>query len=84
LEVWNQFLELLAGGYISGINREQGAFQALNFLIITAPRPSSNSVAGSGQPACKDVIEYILEHKTVEDLEKRIEAIEQRLTDKRN
>ena len=25
---------------------EQGAFQALNFLIITAPRPSSKSVAG--------------------------------------
>ncbi|MGD1043505.1 MAG: hypothetical protein ABR913_10680 [Sedimentisphaerales bacterium] len=29
--------------------------------------------------ACKDVIEYILEHKTVEDLTKRIETIEQRL-----
>ena len=29
--------------------------------------------------ACKDVIEYILEHKTVEDLENRIEAIEQKL-----
>jgi hypothetical protein len=33
--------------------------------------------------ACKDVIEYILEHKAVEDLESRIEAIEQRLSDKR-
>ncbi|MGD0572334.1 MAG: phBC6A51 family helix-turn-helix protein [Sedimentisphaerales bacterium] len=30
--------------------------------------------------ACKDVIEYILEHKTVEDLTKRIEAIEQKLS----
>ncbi len=29
--------------------------------------------------ACKDVIEYILEHKTVEDLTNRIAAIEQRL-----
>jgi hypothetical protein len=29
--------------------------------------------------ACKDVIEYILEHKTIEDFEKRIEAIEQKL-----
>ena len=29
--------------------------------------------------ACKDVIAYILEHKTVEDLTKRIETIEQRL-----
>jgi DNA polymerase elongation subunit (family B) len=29
--------------------------------------------------ACKDIIEYILEHKTVEDLTKRIETIEQRL-----
>jgi uncharacterized membrane protein YheB (UPF0754 family) len=30
--------------------------------------------------ACKDVIEYILEHKSVEDLENRIEAIEQKLS----
>jgi phage terminase small subunit len=29
--------------------------------------------------ACKDVIEYILEHKAIDDLENRIEAIEQRL-----
>ena len=29
--------------------------------------------------ACKDVIEYILEHKAIEDLENRIEAIEQKL-----
>jgi len=29
--------------------------------------------------ACKDVIEYIIEHKAIEDLAKRIEAIEQRL-----
>ena len=29
--------------------------------------------------ACKDVIEYILKHKEIEDLENRIEAIEQRL-----
>ncbi|MGD0573562.1 MAG: hypothetical protein ABSB11_11180 [Sedimentisphaerales bacterium] len=28
--------------------------------------------------ACEDVIEYILAHKAVEDLENRIEAIEQR------
>jgi hypothetical protein len=32
--------------------------------------------------ACKDVIEYILRHKEIEDLEKRIEAIEQRLAEK--
>jgi hypothetical protein len=31
------------------------------------------------QLACKDVIEYILKHREVEDLENRIEAIEQRL-----
>ena len=30
--------------------------------------------------ACKDVIEYILEHKTIEDLTKRIDAIEQKLS----
>ncbi|MFA5252211.1 MAG: phBC6A51 family helix-turn-helix protein [Phycisphaerae bacterium] len=29
--------------------------------------------------ACKDVIEYILEHKTIDDLDKRLAAIEQRL-----
>jgi hypothetical protein len=28
---------------------------------------------------CKDVIEYILEHKAVEDVDKRLAAIEQRL-----
>ena len=32
--------------------------------------------------ACKDVIGYILEHKAVEDLVKRIEAIEQRLDER--
>jgi Mg2+ and Co2+ transporter CorA len=30
--------------------------------------------------ACKDVIEYIREHKTVDDLSKRIDAIEQKLS----
>ena len=30
--------------------------------------------------ACKDVIEYILEHKEAEDHEKRITAIEQKLS----
>jgi hypothetical protein len=30
--------------------------------------------------ACKDIIEYVLEHKAVEDLVKRIEAIEQKLS----
>ncbi len=30
--------------------------------------------------ACKDVIEYILKHKEIEDLENRIAAIEQRLS----
>jgi hypothetical protein len=29
--------------------------------------------------ACKDIIEYVLEHKTIEDLENRIEAIKQKL-----
>jgi len=29
---------------------------------------------------CKAVIEYILEHKAIEDLENRIEAIEQKLS----
>lgn len=29
--------------------------------------------------ACKDIIEYVLEHKTIEDLTKRIDAIEQKL-----
>jgi len=33
--------------------------------------------------ACKDVIDYILEHKAIEDLVKRIEAIEQRLNETR-
>jgi hypothetical protein len=30
--------------------------------------------------ACKDVIEYILEHKAIDDLAKRIDAIEQKLS----
>jgi phage terminase small subunit len=30
--------------------------------------------------ACEDVIEYILKHKEIEDLENRISAIEQRLS----
>ena len=34
--------------------------------------------------ACKDVIEYILKHREIEDLVKRIEAIEQRLAAKSN
>jgi len=34
--------------------------------------------------ACKDVTEHILEHKTIEDLSKRIETIEQRLAAKSN
>lgn len=34
--------------------------------------------------ACKDVIQYILEHKTIEDLTTRIEAIEQRLANRPN
>jgi hypothetical protein len=33
---------------------------------------------------CNDIIDYILEHKTVEDLDKRLTAIEQRLADNRN
>jgi len=33
--------------------------------------------------ACKDVIEYILEHKAIEDLAKRIETIEQKLDARR-
>jgi molecular chaperone DnaK (HSP70) len=32
--------------------------------------------------ACKDVIEYILKHREIEDLVNRIEAIEQRLAEK--
>jgi hypothetical protein len=32
---------------------------------------------------CKDIIDYILEHKAIEDLVKRIEAIEQRLNETR-
>jgi phage terminase small subunit len=32
--------------------------------------------------ACKDVIEYVLKHREIEELEKRIEAIEQRLGQK--
>jgi hypothetical protein len=34
--------------------------------------------------ACKDVIEYILDHKANESMVRRIEAIEQRLAEKRN
>ena len=30
--------------------------------------------------ACKDVIEYILEHKAIDDLSKRLDAIEQKLS----
>jgi len=30
--------------------------------------------------ACKDVIEYILEHKAIDDLSKRIDAVEQKLS----
>ena len=30
--------------------------------------------------ACKDVTEHILEHKTIEDLSKRIDAVEQKLS----
>jgi hypothetical protein len=30
--------------------------------------------------ACKDIIEYILEHKAIEDLDKRLAAIEQKLS----
>jgi len=30
--------------------------------------------------ACKDVIEYILKHKEIDDLTKRIETIEQKLS----
>jgi hypothetical protein len=30
------------------VKMEKGAFQDLNFLIITAPNPISKSVAGSG------------------------------------
>ena len=32
--------------------------------------------------ACKDVIEYILEHKTIDDLSIRLDAIEQKLAEK--
>jgi molecular chaperone DnaK (HSP70) len=34
--------------------------------------------------ACKDVIEYILKHREIEDLDKRLTAIEQRLSEKTN
>jgi phage terminase small subunit len=34
--------------------------------------------------ACKDVIEYILEHKAIDDLVRRIDAIEQKLSQRYN
>jgi hypothetical protein len=33
--------------------------------------------------ACNDIIEYILKHKEVEDLERRITAIEEKLNERR-
>ncbi len=33
--------------------------------------------------ACKDIIEYIIEHKVVEDIDKRLAAIEQRLSEQK-
>jgi hypothetical protein len=33
--------------------------------------------------ACKDVIEYIIKHKEIEDLDKRPTAIEQRLSEQK-
>jgi hypothetical protein len=33
--------------------------------------------------ACKNIIEYILKRKEIEDLEKRIAAIEQRMSEQR-
>jgi len=38
----------------------------------------------SGRLACKDVIEYVLEHRVTDDLVKRIEVIEHRLAEKQN
>jgi len=71
--------------------REEAAKTAFNTLTQALTKAVENLVKLLDHPddrlkrwACKDVIEYVLEHKAIDDLVKRIDAIEQQLADDRN
>ena len=71
--------------------REEAAKTAFNTLTQALTKAVENLVKLLDHTddrlkrlACKDVIEYILKHKEIEGIEKRLTAIEQRLADNRN